>query len=138
MEIHKIYCNKNNNKINLLLRVLSMILDHWRKLWKLRNEHKHRKDTTSRRKIKKALEIVELNHIYNKRKTYLAKDKELLFNSIEDHLQHIPNTLTEWLKMHRRIFIQSENHAKKYSLNSIRSIPSYFTKINKKRNNKEK
>ena len=99
-----------------LLLVLSMVWDHWRELWEIRNKYKHKRDTLPKKKITKALELEALAHIYNKNKTYLAKDRRLLFDSVKNHLQQTHNTLADWLKINQRTLLQSASIAKKYLL----------------------
>ena len=64
----------------------------------IKEQIKHGKDRKIKRKILKTLEIVKLEHIYKKQERYLAKDRELLFDSTDDHLQHTPNTLNKLAK----------------------------------------
>ena len=61
--------------------------DSWRKLWKSSKESKHRKNTTTA-KYKKGPRNCKIGTYIQKQKKYLAKDRELLFDLAEDHLQH--------------------------------------------------
>ena len=108
-----------------------MILDHtllqWKTLWQQRNDVVHNNETNARVSEKKLRVQAELTHIYKQREEYLSKDKDILFDTLEEH-QALPlSTIQNWLLLYKNHLRNSAATAKKLSLKHVRSIKEYFT-----------
>ena len=115
--------------IKSTVSILKTTTHHWRKLWDLRNEIEHGRDTKEKARKKRELIIWELEKIYQDRPKYLAKDQDLLFDHIREHKSQSTCAISNWLHVYGPIFRSSRKESKEKSLQGVKKISNYFEHI---------
>ena len=109
------------------IKLIHLIWTEWGKLWKIRNEELHGRDSATRA----ATEIREITNalrtVYERKHQYEPRVQELLMDEEHQHLSK-PHWLTKnWLTVNAPIFRESARRAKAKAISGVRSIRSYFS-----------
>jgi hypothetical protein len=100
----------------------------WLKLWTERNQVCHGLNKSSRMTLQRELALAELAEIYTNRNNLLPQERELRYETMEEHIQrrgHL-STLQNWLNSHRELFQASIKEAQRRSIQGVRTITTYF------------
>ena len=107
-----------------------MILDHtlnkWKELWNQCNECVHNHHDKSQLSEKTKRIHAELEHIYRRRKLYLCKDQDILFDNVDQHKELPVSSIQNWLLLYKNYFQESSSLAKKYALRGVSKITNFF------------
>jgi hypothetical protein len=113
------------------IKLICLIWKEWIKLWKMRNEELHGRDTATRainerRDIEGALRAV-----YEQRNHFEPRVQELLLREEHEHMQCPLWVTWNWLTVNGPIFRASARRAKAKAIAGVRSIRSYFHRYGK-------
>jgi hypothetical protein len=105
-----------------------ILMDQWLKLWQIRNEERHGKDTNEKQQKRASTLTRQLQDIYTFRSQVIPRDRSLFYATPEEHMAARPNLdqLEDWILTHRNAIQASATQAKKLGLTRIRTIQDYF------------
>jgi hypothetical protein len=106
--------------------IITVIWAEWRKMWKMRNGIIHGHDTESRAKIQRLEAERNLHSVYTNRNNMLPSTREVLFDTMAEHLTHSTRSITNWYTTYAPTIKASIRTAKQRALRGVRSIRSYF------------
>ena len=110
--------------------IINEIWVQWKIVWTQRNETIHGHDSRMRVEKMHQRDALRLQHIYDNREQMEPSVRELLFETIEEHQIHCSKpAINNWLAIHESTFIQSVKNVAKRALHGVRSIQSYFHKM---------
>ena len=109
------------------VQTISAIWDQWYILWEARNGAQHGVDATTKNTRQREVAEAELRSLYVRKPEMMLEDRDLLFDTAEEHLREsTTSSLRNWLNNHRQLLIGSIAEAKRRSLQGVRSIRDYF------------
>lgn len=95
-----------------------------------RNDTIHGHDSRMRVEKMHQRDAQRLHNIYDIREQMEPSVRELLFETVEDQQNHCSKAaIHNWLAIHESTFIQSAKNVAKRALYGVRSIQSYFHKL---------
>ena len=106
--------------------IITAIWAQFEVIWKLRNEVIHGHDSHSRGLIRRQTAEFQLKSIYDRRAEYLPRDRKVLFESIDQHLQLPTTAILNWVIIHQPMFSDSRIQFRKNSTTGVREITHYF------------
>jgi hypothetical protein len=106
--------------------IIQTIWTQWRELWNMRNEAIHGHDLATKTRAKRAKAEAQLHQIYSRRQQMLPSHTELLFSTVEEHLQLSTLTIQNWLHIHEPLFESGIRQAKTSTLSGTRPLRRYF------------
>jgi hypothetical protein len=106
--------------------IITTVWEQWALVWTMRNAdiHGHNEDTRSRQRDR--LNRQRLETIYEKKMQMEPSIRDLLYNTVEEHMQHSQRTVQNWLAVHEETIAQSIKHAATRAIQGMRSIRSFF------------
>ena len=108
------------------------MLDHtllqWKNLWQCRNDTVHSNEMNKSASEKRLRVQAELTHIYSRRDQYLARDKDILFDTLEDHKGLPTTSIQNWLLLYKDHLRESAKQSKRMALKNVKTIKEYFSK----------
>ena len=108
--------------------IIATLWGQWYKVWTMRNASIHGHSQETRMNRQREVDKRRLQTIYQQRHMLEPSVQDLLFPSVEEHLQQrSPNTIHNWLSIHDTTFIQSIKNVSKRAIQGVRSIKTYFT-----------
>ena len=111
---------------DFLLCITNYTLTLWKDLWTERNEVVHGVTKSNQLSERTKRVHAELHRIYSRRHLYLEKDKDLLFDTVEEHINLPVSSIRNWLNLYKNHFTNSAYEAKKYALQGVAQITNYF------------
>jgi hypothetical protein len=104
-----------------------LMIDQWYKVWKLRNEQRHGKDSETQSKRRSEVLRSELTELYEYKNKVCPSDATIFHESVNDHFNKHPNleTIASWIHMHRDAIEASATQAARLGLRQNRTITSY-------------
>ena len=119
------------NGLTWTAAIIQEIWDRWFELWAMRNADVHGNDQQTRHTHQESNNIARLQTIYDNRGSLEPRVRdELLYTTMEEHLEKSRHTLHNWLAVHEATITQSIKQAAKRAITGIRSIRTYFTSQN--------
>ena len=109
-----------------MLNIIKQTFTLWKDLWSERNEVVHGVENKNKISERKRRVYAELQYIYSRRKLYLEKDKELLFETVEKHQELPISSIRNWLLLYKDVFTSSAVVAKRNALRGVKKIQNYF------------
>ena len=95
--------------------------------WHTRNSIKHGIDNTARHAIKRERTLHEMEALYNLKDEVLARDKDIFYDSINQHTNEAATTqLQNWISTWHPTILTSVKHAKSWAIKGVRTINHYF------------
>ena len=108
-------------------QILTLIWNHWEKVWKIRNDIQHGENPEDKVKIRTKNAKAELKSIYDNRKYYVASDQKYLCSTYEEHVEKKKlYQIENWLQYYRGVFKNSMKEAKKKAIANTKSMQTYF------------
>ena len=109
--------------------LIQTIWEKWYQLWISRNEEVHGKDVSSRHNAERAEIQRQLNILYAQRPMMEPQVQQLLLASPEAHIRYPLKVTKNWLQMNATTFSESVKRVKTRALQGMRSIRSYYSKV---------
>jgi hypothetical protein len=109
--------------------LIQTIWEKWYQLWISRNEEVHGKDVSSRHNAERAEIQRQLNILYAQRPMMEPQVQQLLLASPEAHIRYPLKVTKNWLQMNATTFSESIKRVKTRALQGMRSIRSYYSKV---------
>jgi exopolysaccharide biosynthesis predicted pyruvyltransferase EpsI len=92
----------------------------------MRNADVHGHDQTTRQEQREQNNIKRLQTLYDQQQNMEPRVREeLLYDTIEEHIQQSRHTLQNWLAVHELTILQSIKQAAKRAIQGVRLIKSY-------------
>ena len=113
-------------------KIMEVIWQQWDVLWKERNDIQHGTDPASRRLIRTQQALTELRHIYNRKHLYVPSDRNLLFETYEEHAAKPLYVVESWLAFYCGVFKSSMKEAERESTTHTKSLHTYFQPTHRK------
>ena len=106
--------------------IITTVWEQWAIVWTMRNAdlHGHNEDTRSRQRDR--LNRQRLETIYEKKMQMEPSIRDLLYDTVEEHLQHSQRTVQNWLAVHEETIAHSIKHAATRAIQGMRSIRHFF------------
>jgi hypothetical protein len=111
------------------------VWNRWRELWQLRNEIVHGKDVFMAEEIRRGKLHAELREVYTRRQELEPQVENLLFRSINEHLNLTTTAIHNWLVVHRNLFSSSIRASRERALLGVRSLATYFPQARREQRN---
>jgi len=106
--------------------VITCLWKQWLEVWTSRNDIIHGHDETTRRLVLRNKAEWQIRKVYKNRELYLPRDRDFLFETVEEHLTQSTTSLLNWFSTYQPMFAHSALQAKKHAIKGVRSIRSYF------------
>jgi hypothetical protein len=106
--------------------VINVLWDNWAVVWASRNAAIHGHDEATRSQQRDRLNRQRLEAIYEAKMEMEPRIRELLYDTVKEHMQHSQRTIHNWLAVHEETIAQSIKHAARRAIQGMRSIRSFF------------
>ena len=108
--------------------IITTLWEQWALIWTMQNADIHRHDEITRSQQLDRSNRQRLEMIYDRKMQMEPQIRELLvYNTVDEHMQHSQRTVQNWLAVHEEETItQSIKHAAKRAIQGMRSIRSFF------------
>ena len=107
-------------------KILCEVFTHWNKLWDVRNEDLHGKDTTSQARASKEQAFRELDLLYALKNKVLQRDTQIFYESLDQHKLQPTRSIRQWINTYQPLILKSVKDAKTKSLIHVRPLTTYF------------
>jgi hypothetical protein len=107
--------------------VINVLWEQWAVVWVTRNAAVHGHDEATRSQQRDRVNRQRLEAIYEAKMEMEPRIRELLlYDTVEEHMQHSQRTIHNWLAVHEETIAQSIKHAARRAIQGMRSIRSFF------------
>ena len=118
---------KNRNGSQWQVKLMTLIWEQWRKVWKERNQEVHGQDEAERSRAERANMSRELREVYDQRQQMEPQVAALLHPNEHDHIRRPNSVNRNWLAVNLPIIRRSVRRVKKRSARGMHSLRTYFT-----------
>jgi hypothetical protein len=106
--------------------IITTLWEQWAIIWTTRNADVHGHDEATRSYQLDRLNRQRLKLIYEQKLQIEPRIRDLLYDTVEEHMQHSSRTIQNWLAVHEDTIAHSIKHAAKRAIQGMRSIRSFF------------
>jgi hypothetical protein len=106
--------------------IIGVVWEQWYLVWRLRNGDLHGATETERSRAITTEAHRDLRDLYNQRNHMEPNVQELLFETLEEHLERPTWVIQNWLAMNSTMMRASIKRARKKAITGVRSLRQYF------------
>ena len=101
-------------------------------MWDIRNKYEHGEDSSQKAHLVREKLLNKLKAAYADKANVLATDRDMFYESPEQHLQHRPQLaqVKTWINMVKRTLQKSKKQAMDIATNGMKKVTIYFTQKN--------
>jgi hypothetical protein len=111
------------------VKLIGVMWDQWRHVWRMRNEAVHGHDKATRASAERAATDRDLREVYDQRQHLEPQVTSLLHQDEHEHRSRSRATNKNWLAVNLPIIRRSVRRVKKRSARGMQSLRSYFTSV---------
>jgi hypothetical protein len=110
-------------------KLIGLMWDQWRLVWKLRNSEVHGSDSGTRASAARMAMDRELREVYDQRQHLEPEVASLLHQNEHEHRSRTLSTNRNWLAVNLPIIRRSVRRVKKLSARGMQSLRTFFTTV---------
>ena len=111
------------------VKMIGVMWDQWRTVWRLRNEEVHGHDAATRARAERAATDRRMREVYDQRQHLEPNVASLLHQDEHEHRSRSRATNQNWLAVNLPIIRRSVRRVKKRSARGMQTLRSYFTSV---------
>ena len=121
--------NKRRDGSQWQVKLMGVLWDQWRIVWRMRNEAVHGHDAATRASAERAATDRELREVYDQRQHLEPHVASLLHQEEHEHRSRSRATNKNWLAVNLPIIRRSVSRVKKRSARGMQSLRTYFASV---------
>ena len=101
-------------------------------MWDIRNKYEHGEDSSQKAHLAREKLLNELKAVYADKANVLATDRDMFYESAEQHLQYRPQLaqVKTWINMVKQTIQKSKKQAMDIATNGMKKVTTYFAQKN--------
>lgn len=119
-------------------RIITILWKQFDAVWEMRNLVIHGHDQSTQANIKRAKAQNRVRRIYLQRQNMLPRDRDFLFDTVDEHITMPTTALLNWLSTYQPLFKDSIKRAKKNAIDKVKAINQHFVSLGKRNKKKKK